>query len=161
MRKFKNYFLGLVLVLMLIVLVACTNSEHDVNNKQDVANQNGMSDDTNQVQNEENNGDEKIIKKIDGVKKLGDIEISDIQIELIEKGRCRVTGKVKNTSDKDLPSTSVSIRVLNESGDTGKVFGAIIPELIWFEESQFVTYVWSDITDAHDIEISEVKEINE
>ena len=82
-----------------------------------------------------------------------------IQIELIEKGRCRVTADVKNTSDKDLPPTSVSIRVINESGDTGKVFGAIIPELIWYEESQFVTYVWSDITDAHDIEIN-VEETN-
>ena len=43
-------------------------------------------------------------------KKVGDIEISDIKITLIEKNNCRIEAKVKNTGDKFLESTNIEIK---------------------------------------------------
>lgn len=169
MKKGKGIrsLIGLLLIIMLVTLVACNNNSSNVNyndeNNNTQINQqvnqgnediNNAKDDSNTNVNDSGNevkGNK--IKKIDGIKMVGDIEVSNIQIELIEEGRCRVTADVKNTSDNDLPPTNVSLKVINQSGDKEKVFGGIITELIWHEENQFVTYVWSDITDAYDIEI--------
>ena len=164
MKKGKGirYLIGLLLILMLVTLVACDNNSSNVNNQNDNNNQQiNQGNDINISGNEEKQEDsnankenkENKITKIDGIKKVGDIEVSNIQIELIEEGRCRFTADVKNTSENDLPPTNVSLKVINQSGDAEKVFGGIITELIWHEENQFVTYVWSDITDAYDIEI--------
>ena len=165
MRKGRGirYLIGLLLIIMLVTLVACNNNSSNVNNPND-NNNNQQINQGNEINVSGNNEGEKAdneneeikenkITKIDGIKKVGDIEVSNIQIELIEEGRCRVTADVKNTSDNDLPPTNVSLKVINQSGDAEKVFGGIITELIWHEENQFVTYVWSDITDAYDIEI--------
>lgn len=157
-----RYLIGLLCILLLVTLVACNNNSSNVNNQND--NNNQQINQGNEINVSGNNEGEKSgneneeikenkITKIDGIKKVGDIEVSNIQIELIEEGRCRVTADVKNTSDNDLPPTNVSLKVINQSGDAEKVFGGIITELIWHEENQFVTYVWSDITDAYDIEI--------
>ena len=158
-----RYLIGLLLIIMLVTLVACSNNSSNVNNQND-NNNNQQINQGNEINVSGNNEGEKSgneneeikenkITKIDGIKKVGDIEVTNIQIELIEEGRCRVTADVKNTSDNDLPPTNVSLKVINQSGDAEKVFGGIITELIWYEENQFVTYVWSDITDAYDIEI--------
>ena len=46
-------------------------------------------------------------------KKVGDIEISDIKITLIEKNNCRIEAKVKNTGDKFLESTNIEIKAID------------------------------------------------
>lgn len=85
-------------------------------------------------------------------KKVGDIEISDIKITLIEKNNCRIEAKVKNTGDKFLESTNIEIKAIDDEG-VDEIFGGLVTALAPQEESMFVTYVLSDIRDAHDVEI--------
>lgn len=94
---------------------------------------------------------------INGTKQLGNIEISNIKIKLVEPNKCEVTADVRNTSDEDLPPTNVEIKVINKNGKTEEVFGGIITELIWHEENTFTTYVLADITDAYDISFEEIQ----
>lgn len=90
-------------------------------------------------------------------KKVGDIEISDIKINLIEKNNCKVETKVKNTGDKFLEATNVELKAIDENG-VDEIFGGLITALAPQEESIFVTYVLSDIRDIKDIEITAIEE---
>ena len=145
--KKKNYLLAIAMVVMIMGFAGCK----DKNNQQPNNNEA-----TNQIV-EQNKQQEVVypqIVNLEGTKKLGDIEISDIVITLEERNKCKLTTKVKNTSDKDLEPTNVEIKVINEKGETEEIFGGIITELIWYEENTFTTYVLADITDAKDLEFS-------
>ena len=89
---------------------------------------------------------------IDGKKQVGKLELNNIKIELIEKEKSKLTATVKNTSKEFLEPTNLSVKVINEKGETEKVFGGIVTELIWDEVNTFTTYVLADITNAYDIE---------
>lgn len=62
------------------------------------------------------NQQEKIIK-IEGTKMLGNIEISNIQIKLVQLNQCEVTANVRNTSEGFLETTNVELIVINENGN--------------------------------------------
>ena len=151
--KRKSYVLLIAMVVMVVGFTGCKD-----NNQENINNNEG----TNQIV-EENKQQEVVypqVVKLEGTKKMGDIEISDIEITLEERNKCKLTTKVKNTSDKDLAPTNVEIKVINEKGETEEIFGGIITELIWYEENTFTTYVLADITDAKDLEFS-IIETNE
>lgn len=145
--------LGALLIVVILIGVITFNNDLLFGEKE-------LSGDENIVQNNENlsgdNTSDEVYKELDGIKRIGDIEISNMRIELVGKNRCKVTAKVKNTSDKDLEPTNVEISVVNEKGEIEEVFGGIITSLIWYEENEFVTYVLADITDAYDINFKEI-----
>lgn len=151
--KRKSYVLLIAMAFMVVGFTGCKDNNQEIINNNEV---------TNQIV-EENKQQEVVypqIVKLEGTKKMGDIEISDIEITLEERNKCKLTTKVKNTSDKDLAPTNVEIKVINEKGETEEIFGGIITELIWYEENTFTTYVLADITDAKDLEFS-IIETNE
>ena len=128
------------------------NIDSDVNKEVVDKDANVINDNVNNENNKKENSSGDTYIELPGTKKIGDIEISNIRIELIEKDRCRFTASVKNMTDKFLTPTNVSIKVINEKGETENVFGGIITELIREEENTFTTYILADITDAYDVE---------
>ncbi len=89
-------------------------------------------------------------------KKVGNIELKNIRITLIEKNHCKVEADVYNSSDEFLPSTNVEIKSITSSGEN-EIFGGIITALAPNESEEFVTYVLSDIRNAEDLIITEIK----
>ncbi len=89
-------------------------------------------------------------------KKVGNIELKNIRITLIEKNRCKVEADVYNSSDEFLPSTNVEIKSITSSGEN-EIFGGIITALAPHENNAFETYVLSDIRNAEDLIITEIK----
>ena len=89
---------------------------------------------------------------IDGVKVLGDIEISNIKITLLESKKCEFTADVKNTSIEYLKATNVRIKVIDKNGKVDEIFGGGITQLAPHEANSFKTFVLADVTDAKDIE---------
>ena len=89
-------------------------------------------------------------------KKVGNIELKNIRITLIEKNHCKVEADVYNSSDEFLPSTNVEIKSITSSGEN-EIFGGIITALAPHENNAFATYVLSDIRNAEDLIITEIK----
>lgn len=94
------------------------------------------------------------IISIPGIKKLGNIEISDIRIKLLERDKCEITADLKNTTEEFIESKNVIIKAINESGDAYVTFSGLMTSLIAFEPSTFTARVLADITDASDLEFS-------
>lgn len=94
--------------------------------------------------------------KIEGTKKVGDIEFSNIRINLVGRNECEFLADVKNTSENFLDSTNVRIIIIEEDGEIDEVFGGIVTELAGYEPNTFKMRVLSDITDAVDVEIKEI-----
>lgn len=90
---------------------------------------------------------------IDGIKKVEDIEFSNIRINLISKNKCEFLADVKNTTDKFLDSTQVRIKIINSKGEVDEVFGGIVTELASYEPNKFKLTVLSNLMDAKDVEI--------
>lgn len=144
MKKIRKVILIPMCILMLTMLVSCntfTNNVEDNSGEQIV--------DNNQKQNTK--------KIIAGKRQVGNIEFSNIVIELVENNRCRVTADIKNTSEEFLTSKDIEIRVKNEKGETEDIFGDITKQLAGYETNTFITYVRKDITYVKDIEIVEIK----
>lgn len=95
--------------------------------------------------------------KIEGTKKVGDIEFSNIRINLIGANESEFLADVKNTSGNFINSTKVRIVVIEEDGKIDEVFGGIVTELAGYEPNTFKMRVLSDITDAADVEIKEIE----
>lgn len=89
-------------------------------------------------------------------KKVGNIELSNIKITLIEKNKCKLEADVYNNSEEFLSSTNVDIKAIKANGEN-EIFGGIITALAPHERNTFETYVVSDVRDAKDIIITEIK----
>ncbi len=96
-------------------------------------------------------------KSVEEIKKVGDIEISNIKITLIQEEESKITANVKNTSGNYLEPTNVEIRIIRD-GREPDIIGGIIPALSANEESTFSVPVLANIADADDIEIIEVSQ---
>lgn len=104
----------------------------------------------------EANQETESIVHIQGTKIINDIEITNIQIKLVEKKKCEFTADVKNTTDQYKEATNLRIKVINASGETDEIFGGVITELAAYEPNKFKTIVLADITDAKDIEFEAI-----
>lgn len=154
----KGWLIGLVFV-SLVMLVGCDGNNNQIINEQpnESQQQEQQQEPQNKEENEQPKQEDDKTKKFDSIKKLGDIEITNITIKLVEKNRCEITANVKNTSDNFIKSTNAEIRVLNENGEVMEIFGGMITSLAPQEPSTFTTYVLKDITNAYDIEFSEAQ----
>lgn len=113
----------------------------------------------NQIQEIDDNANDEIkYFNIDGVKKVGDVEFSNIKIGLINDSKCEFTADIKNTSKEFVKGTKVSIKVKDESGEIKGSFGGVITDLAGLEPNRFKTYVLSNITYAKDVDIEVVNE---
>ena len=148
--KKKIIILIMFLIMLLICLVTFNKNLEDV--YQNDGDQNSGKDNSKEVNNIYENISGEVYKELNVKKRVGDIEISNVRIELLEKDKCRFTASVKNVSDKFLTPTNLSVKVINQNGETEALFGGIVTELIREEENIFVTYVYADITDAYDVE---------
>ena len=90
------------------------------------------------------------------VKKLGDIEIKDIKIKLVEESKCELIATVKNTSESYLDATNLRIKIIDNKGEVDEIFGGGITALLGNEENELKAIVLSDITDAKDIEFEKI-----
>lgn len=90
---------------------------------------------------------------IDGTKRVGELEFSDIRIKLLKSEKCEFLASVENLSQEYLNTQSVEISVIDESGEVDEVFAGLLTELAPYEKNSFKTQVLSDITDALDVEI--------
>ncbi len=139
---------------MLVTLVGCSENKKDVNNEENNQQEEQvLNESSNQIKQEEK------VVQIKGVKRVGDIEISNIEITLVEKNKCMVTADVKNVTSEYIEPTNVRLKITDESGEAKEIFGGIITELAGYEASTFTTYILKDITYAQDIEISIISEI--
>lgn len=152
-KKIK-IILIIVLILMLLVgvyFVITKNAKNNISASNDENNLNA------EIQNSEvTNKPSKV--DIKGVKKVGDIEISNIRIELVEKGKCELLADVRNTSDEFQEATNLRIKVIDENGKVDEVFGGVITELAAKEPNKFKAIALADITDAVDIEFEVIEE---
>ena len=55
-----------------------------------------------------------------------------------------------------MESTNIEIKAIDDEG-VDEIFGGLVTALAPQEESMFVTYVLSDIRDAHDVEITAIE----
>lgn len=144
MKKIRKVILIPMCILMLTMLVSCntfTNNVEDNSGEQIV--------DNNQKQNTK--------KIIAGKRQVGNIEFSNIVIELVENNRCKVTADIKNTSEQLLDSKNIELIIKDEKGEKEDIFGGITRQLAGYETNTFITYVRKDITYAKDIEIVEIE----
>lgn len=95
---------------------------------------------------------------IEGVKKVGDIEFSDINIDLIARNKCEFTAMVTNTTDKYIESTRVRIKVIDKSGKVDEIFGGVISDLAGYEPNEFKTIALANIMDVVDVQIEAIVE---
>ncbi len=96
-------------------------------------------------------------KSIEEIKKVGDIEISNIKITLVQEEESKITANVKNTSENDIEATNVEIKIIR-NGKNPDIIGGIIPALSANEESTFSVPVLANIVDADDVEIVKISE---
>ena len=160
-KKVTIILLSLCIIIAIAIFIKSSISNMEINQNSnieeiqsgEVQKNNGQIENINQSLNNANQSEkENKVHYIEGKKQVGKLEISDIKIELIEEEKSRLTATVKNTSKDFLEPTNLSVKVINEKGETEKVFGGIVTELIWDEVNTFTTYVLADITDAYDIE---------
>jgi len=90
---------------------------------------------------------------IAGTKMVGDIEFSNIRINLISRNKCEFLADIRNTADKFLEQTKVRIKAINSKGEVDEVFGGIVTELANYEPNEFKITVLSNLMDIKDVEI--------
>ena len=105
----------------------------------------------------ENNDTVVEYKSIDGIKRIDDIEFSNIKIGKISDTKCVLTADVKNLSKEFSKAKNVSVKVIDANGEVKESFGGILTDLAGLEPNKFKTYVLADVTYASDIELIEIK----
>lgn len=106
----------------------------------------------------EQNNNEIQSTKIQGIRTLGNIEFSNVTINLLERNKSEFIADVKNISDEFLNSTNVRIKIINRNGTVKEVFGGIVENLAGHEERKFKVIVLSNILDAMDIQLEMIDE---
>lgn len=151
-KKITIILFSVIIIIAICILAKSITYNADIDSKKDnLTNQSGETQNNIQQQNESIEPKDKI-REIEGVKQIGNIEISDIKIELVSKDKSKLTASVKNVSKEFLNATNVKIKVINDKEEEIS-FGGIITELAGYETDTFTTYVMKDILDAKDLEI--------
>lgn len=148
MDKTKVIIISVIVVLLIggiFLAFSKPNSNNNIDDANVLQNNNGIIN-NNQEENQNNT------VSIEGVKTVGNLEISNIKITKVEDKKCELTGDVKNKVEEYVSATNLRIKVLDENGVVDEIFGGGITDLLPNEENSFKAIVLTDITDAADIE---------
>lgn len=91
-------------------------------------------------------------EKLNEVKKVGDFEISNIQI-IENNGTATLTANVKNTSDETKKEFPLKIKLLNKSGEVIETLGAYVGNIKSGETRGINASINMDISNIYDISI--------
>lgn len=153
MKNLKTKIIIILLIVLMLLIVLCIGFMIKPKEKN-----NEIIDLPNDI--ESSKLDEKEKKNeigLESVKMIGDIEVSNMKIVLVEDDKCEFLSDVKNTSDKFQEATSLRIKIIDNSGKVDEIFAGTITELTAFETNKFKAIVLADITDVVDVEFEIIK----
>lgn len=150
--KKKVIVIGVIAVLVIGAIVLAVNMGGSNDNPAGNTGNGGNAGNNGNNQNIENTVNNQYVN-IEGTKTVGNIEFSNIRINLVEENKCEFLADVKNTTQDFLNSTNIRIKVIDASGQVDEIFGGIVTELAGLEPNTFKTMVLADITDAVDVEL--------
>ena len=180
----KNKFLILIMALSIsmFILTGCFQSDINNANNVDDKNQSGTEQtDNTQANNTQMNdtqmndtqmndtqindtqtddtqtNDNKTEFKLDFVKQVENLEISNIVLNKKSGSKVELTANVKNTSMEFSESKIIEITAIDKNGETISIFSGLVSKLAAQEETKFVTQVLKDITMAEDLKFTLVK----
>ena len=151
-KNSKLIILGIAIIVMLLIVALVINYQDLFGSGKNLDIESG---EHVEIENEKASGDEYIY--LQGTKKVGNVEFSNIRIKKITGNKCEFIADVENLTDEYLKPQDVTIKVIDSSNEVDEIFAGILTELAPYEPNRFKTQVLSDITDATDVEI-EVEE---
>lgn len=151
-KNSKLIIFGIAIIVMLLIVALVINYQDLFGSGENLDIESGEHVET---ENEKASGDEYIY--LQGTKKVGNVEFSNIRIKKITGNKCEFLTDVENLTEEYLKPQDVTIKVIDSSKEVDEIFAGILTELAPYEPNRFKTQVLSDITDAVDVEI-EVEE---
>ncbi len=104
------------------------------------------------IQEYEDGTKQSISSKLNETKKVGDLEISGIQIIEID-GTATLTANVKNTSSSTKTEFPLTIKLLNKSGEEIETLGAYVGTIKSGETRGINASINMDISEIYDISV--------
>lgn len=141
----------MILILIIITIIAgaifIKNKNKKMENKEQPETQKQE-----YVQQFEDGTKQSTSSKLNETKKVGDLEISDIQI-IESDGTATLTANVKNTSSTTKKEFPLTIKLLNKSGEVIETLGAYVGTIKSGETRGINASINMDISEIYDISI--------
>jgi len=168
LNKTKKWIV--ILLVLLVTLVGFSifvMKVKDNNQKEDITNKDNISGEVNEInlENEVNMDNSTSINKnlnkteikMDLMKRVENLEISNITLNKKNNTKVEFIADVKNTTTEFSESKVIEITAVGENGEIIAIFSGLVSKLAAKEEERFITQVLKDITMAKDFEFSIVK----
>lgn len=144
----------MILILLIITIIAAIifiKSKNKKTNTEVQEEQQGTQS-SEYVQQFEDGTKQSTSQKLNETKKVGDIEISGIQI-IEENGTATLTANVKNNSSATKKEFPLTIKLLNKSGEVIETLGAYVGTIKSGETRGIIASINMDISEVYDISI--------
>lgn len=151
MKPKEKKMILILLIITIIVAIIFIKSKNKKTNTEIQEEQQGTQS-SEYVQQFEDGTKQSTSPKLNETKKVGDIEISGIQI--IEKnGIATLTANVKNNSSATKKEFPLTIKLLNKSGEVIETLGAYVGTIKSGETRGIIASINMDISEVYDISI--------
>lgn len=139
----KIFIIGFSIIMIILIITLCKKNTLKNDEIHDVQNDNPI-----QTQVIRDDG----ITKINKTQNLGNIEISNIEIEKTSERRSEIRAEAINNSNEIIEGKSISVIIKNENGEIQEIFGGHLSSIPANEKITFAATIRADITNAHDVE---------